>query len=389
MNEPLAADSASRSKIFIQECLQSRYSDGALARARLIASTDGFDWEAVSGLTERERLAPLLYSVTRDISLLPSWYEKELRRIYIQYGFHNARLLQNLQHIINKFADEGLPLIVLKGAALAETVYENIALRPMVDVDILVRPSQVDFALAILSEMGYQPVDPEVHQGTLTQYENELLLHKLGDFNVALELHWNLLDSPHYQRKIDIEWFWQTAETAQISETPSLVLGAEALLLHLSSHIMLHHQGAGLLWLHDVAEVLVRYRSSMNWETVLNKAREYDLVLSLKNILNRVNDQWALELPEEVVGQINRLQPSAREIQVFEWLSAPERPVAQRFWVDLATSSSWKNRIGYAWRNLFPRPSYMIQRYEIKNRYLLPLYYPHRWLKGIASIFKN
>lgn len=374
---------------FLQTCLQSRFNPIVLEKAKAVATQGGFDWNLVHEIAQQERIDPLLYSITRGRGLLPSWYEKELRKIYIRYGFHNARLLQQLQYVIRNFKESGISIIILKGAALAETVYNNIALRPMVDLDVLVHRTDVDHALEVLDQIGYNLADPEVHPGMMAQYENEILLHKLGEFDVALELHWSLLDSPHYQEKMAMDWFWQTAEATQMNTTTGLVLGPEATLLHLSSHIMLHHHGRGLLWQHDVAEVIEHNRSRIDWDELMKRAEAFDLVLSLQYVVAHVNKRWSLEIATDILTSLENLRPSEREKRVFDWLTAQDRPVAQRFWVDLATSASWKHRLEYAWRNLFPRPAYMQQRYRIENRFLLPLYYPIRWLKGITSLFRS
>lgn len=374
---------------FLLLCLQSRFNPTALDRAQVVASQDNFDWDALSKLVDDELLSPLLYTITSDKDMLPPHLERQIREIYLQNAVRNAILAKNLAKIIEGSAAYSIDLIVLKGAALAEIVYRNIAVRPMVDMDILVRGADVQKALDLLSSLNYIAVDPETHPGTLLEFESELLMHKVEQFDIALELHWSLLDSPHYQQKIDMRWFWQTAAPAQFNGKPGLVLGAEALLLHLCSHIMLHHRGKGLLWLHDVAEVLARFGESLEWETLLNKAQDYDLVLSLQRIIPMVNREWQIGLAQSVLDGLNALQPSDRERQVFNWLTSAERPVAQRFWVDLATSSSWQRRFTYARQNLFPSSSYMRKRYEIRSSLLLPFYYPYRWLLGIQSLFRN
>jgi hypothetical protein len=290
---------------------------------------------------------------------------------------------------MERFTIAEISLIMLKGAALAETIYNNIALRPMVDIDILVHSKDLNNALNQLSSLAYNPVEPESHPGIITEYENEILLQKSSRIDVALELHWSLLDSPHYQQKLQMDWFWQSAVPVQFTTVPGLVLGTEALLLHLCSHLMLHHRGTGLLWQHDIAEVLVQRRIRLNWETLLNKAQEYDLILPLQRILTQVTLQWNIELPPGILGKINGLRPSPRELKVFNWLTAAERPIAQRFWADLATSSSWPRRLNYAWHSLLPSPDYMRRRYNINQPLLLPIYYPYRWFMGICSIFRK
>ena len=374
---------------FVLYCLQSRFNPAVLEMARSVAAQDKFDWESTIALINHENLAPLLYAIVHGHDLLPSHLEQETRDTYLRNAIRNALLFEELAHILEKFAAEKISLIMLKGTALAETIYNNIAVRPMVDIDILVHSEDVKSALNQLKSLAYSPVEPESHPGIITEYENELLLQKSGHIDVALELHWSLLDSPHYQQKIRMDWFWQSAVPAQFTAAPGLVLGPEALLLHLCSHLMLHHRGQGLLWLHDIAEVLVQYRTSLNWETLLHKAQDYDLVLSLQRILTQVTLQWNIELPPGILDKTNELRPSPRELKVFNWLTAAERPIAQRFWADLATSSSWQRRLEYAWHSLLPSPDYMHRRYQINRPLLLPFYYPYRWLVGIFSIFRK
>ena len=362
----------------------------ALANARQTSRAEGFDWDKLKDMVYRERLAPLLSSVTYGSNLLPTDLAATIRHTYLRYAVHNARQLQELGDVISTFDNENIDIIVLKGAALAETIYANIALRPMVDMDILIHRRDLEKAIPILNSLGYFSADLETHPGMITAYENELLLHKVGagDLDIALELHWSLLDSPHYQQKLRMDWFWRTAQLSKIAGETALVLGIEGQLLHLCSHISLHHAGGGMLWLHDVAEVLYRHESNVNWNTLMAKAEEYDLVLSLQQVMNQVDKAWDLQLTTDMIDKLNQLQPSDREQQVFDWLNASDRPVAHRFWVDLATSKSWKRRIAYAWQNLLPSAGYMRQRYNIKHSVFLPFYYPYRWLRGLLSVFQ-
>ncbi len=372
---------------FILACLQSRIHDQALDKARTITDSQALNWDLVAKIAHAQWLAPLIYSVIREEGLLPAMLEEEFRAFYIENGLHNARQFDHVGKLITAFAGAGIPLLVLKGAALAETVYGNIALRRMIDVDILVHRNNVEKSLKLLAGLDYATVDPETHPGMITQYENEVMLVRSQGFKMPLELHWSLLDSPHYQNKVEMDWFWQTAERARIGNSQGLVLGLEALIIHLCSHLMLHHQGRGLMWLHDIAELLGQNQEAINWDALLTKAQTFDLVLSVQQVVKDVNVKWDIQLGPEVLDKINKIRPSARERQVVNWLTVGERPVAQRFWVDLATSTGWKQRLRYAWRSMLPSPDYMRQRYQIKNGLFLPLYYPYRWLLGIFSIF--
>ncbi len=374
---------------FILLCLQGRFDPRPLAMAHELAQNKELDWELVEQLLEREALAPLLHAVVQGRNLLPAEIEKSIRKSYLRNAFRNTIYLTELAKLLDSLKKAEIVTVILKGAALAESVYQNVAERSMVDIDILVHRQDVSTVTSALVSLGYNLTEAEEHAGMITEYENELAMRKPGYVDIALEIHWSLLDSPHYQQKMDMGWFWDTVVPARFNDREGLVLGPEALLLHLCSHLMLHHRGEGLLWLNDIAEVLHRYQALLDWETIVAQAQAFDLVLSLQCILSRVSDQWNAPLPAGMLQRINGLQPSPREKQLFDWLTAESRPVAQRFWVDLATSSGWRSRLRYAWKNLFPSADYMRHRYEIKRPFLLPFYYPYRWFLGLSSMLKG
>src|SRR5690606_10977914 len=142
--------------------------------------------------------------------------------------------------------------IVLKGVGLAHTVYENIALRPMADVGLLVRRYNALDALDVLRECGYQPDRDEIMPAAVLAYENELFLRKRERLEWHLELHWGLFDSPYYQAWQPESALWATAAPLTVEGAPTRVLSTEMMLLHLCGHLALHHRNHGLLWQCDI-----------------------------------------------------------------------------------------------------------------------------------------
>jgi Uncharacterised nucleotidyltransferase len=59
------------------------------------------------------------------------------------------------EDVSSAMAQAGVPLLVLKGAALAQLVYEDPRLRPMRDVDLLVRKTDARRALDVLMRCGF------------------------------------------------------------------------------------------------------------------------------------------------------------------------------------------------------------------------------------------
>jgi hypothetical protein len=364
-------------------CLRARFDPDALEAAR--ALTAGLDWDAWVDTGRVEALTPLLYRILHGRDIVPAAVEARLQADYFHSVRSNAFRFRELGRALRELAAERVPVILLKGAALAETVYGNIATRPMTDLDLLVRRGDLAPALAALAKLGYQLVGTDTHTGAASVFENEVMLRKPGALYALIEIHWSLLNSPHYQHLLPMAWFWETAVPVRVEGAEALVLAPEALLLHLCAHRALHHRGMGLLWLHDVAEVLHFFQDRVDWDLLLAKAAECDLVLPLQKVLSQVVEGWLPPVPAGSLERLRRLEPTPEEIRVFNWLTAERRPVAQRFWADLVSMPDWGQRLRYGMGNLFPSAAYMRQRYGIRHGFLLPLYYPWRWLIGLRG----
>ncbi|MEZ4516169.1 MAG: nucleotidyltransferase family protein [Chloroflexota bacterium] len=169
-----------------------------------ILRESSFDWEAVRDVAIQDRVASLLYYALRHEQILPESLLEEFHNVYVWTATENALWLKELSSILAIFEEKNIPVIVLKGAALLEPLYGNIALLPMSDLDVLIHRSNAPIAVNLLADQGYTPTGSELVQDVTLAFENELLLCKAGrvGWGWPLELHWNLFDSPFYQYRI-------------------------------------------------------------------------------------------------------------------------------------------------------------------------------------------
>jgi hypothetical protein len=257
----------------------------------------------------------------------------------------------------------------------------------MTDVDLLLHAGDVLAAVGELETQGYGKVHDEPHAGLTLAYENEITLRRPGVVPVTLEIHWHLLDAPYYQRRLGTDWFWQTAQELTLAGRPARVLSPEANLLYLSAHLILHHKGVGLRWLYDIATLVALSGNQMDWGLLLQKAADFHLVTPVQRVLAELTGEWSVPIPEVQLAATLAMPVSPMEQRVVSRLTAPERPVAQRFWADLAGLSSWRARVSFGLAHLFPSRSYMRQRYALDSDWLVPLAYPYRWALGLRELF--
>lgn len=365
--------------------LRGRWNPKALDEVCALTARDGVGWDEFLQTARAGGVSPLVYEAVRGQDMLPAPVEESLRMDYYGVARTNVLRFHRLEVVLRRLADEGIDVILLKGAALAEAVYGNLALRPMCDFDLLVHEADVNGALRVLAALGYQQPYGEFRPGFIRAFRNQIMMSKAGDAETRpIEIHWQLLAPLHYQRAIPSGWLWQTACPAHLGAAPVRILSPEAQVLHLCGHLLQHggYEKANARQLYDLAEVIVLYREQLDWTEMLARAQAYDLVLPLQEALARAHELWSLPIPSEVWERLQRLEPSRGEQRAYALLAGKER-VARQLWGGLASIPGWRARLLYVWGNLFPSAEYMLDQYRIPNRLLLPLYYPYRWLRGL------
>ena len=397
--------------------LCARWDADALQRLRGLGAGGPPDWDGAARFAIAEGVAPLVYHTLREAGLaLPASAQAALRAAYYCTAQRNLLLARELETALGALEAAGVATILLKGAALTQSVYINPALRPMGDLDLLVQPQDIPAALDALIALGYHNTSPEARPGDAAKFENELLLQRPEPDHAPIELHWSLFDAPFYQHRLPIERFWETAQPVQVGAASTRVLCPPSQILHLCGHLLLHHrascplatpdgapqgrqpraaatpprpaggaQTGRLLWLYDIAELALCHRERLDWPLVCSQASDCALVCSLQHVLPQVSALFPHAIGREVLSMVQTLRPEPHEARLVARLLAPRRPVLQRFWTDLAGMRPWRRRLAYAWRSLFPSPRYMQERYRISRRVLTPLYYPYRWLRGLAE----
>src|SRR5450759_1122030 len=84
------------------------------------------------------------------------------------------------------FSAAKVDVVFAKGLALALTVYERPALRPFVDIDVLIEPPSLKRADAVLREQGFALIAKSLTNPIECSYSRE----KLPGFPIHIDLHW-------------------------------------------------------------------------------------------------------------------------------------------------------------------------------------------------------
>lgn len=370
----------------IKMCLSSTWSEKIQSKLRFELKYGSINWDGFLLTCEEQACSPLVYQALSNSLDIPKEVDEKLKKSFLNCGSANLIYFHELEINLNNFNKIGIQTVLLKGAALALTLYNNIALRPMLDIDLLIKQTDFEKASLQLLELGYSQTQLNPHNSNINLYENEAGFGKQGAIDYLFELHWSLFDSPFYQTRLPIEWFWQNLIPIRFNDVDAFVFRQEAQLLHLCGHLQLHHGGKELLWLNDIARLLVKYEQELNWDEIIDRAQIFDLVLPLKLTLHDLASDWDIPISYDILERINQLVPSAYEKRIFTRLTRQLRPVGIRLRDDLESMPTLQHKIQFALTNLFPSTAYMTKHYRIEHPFLLPFYYIYRWYLGARSL---
>jgi hypothetical protein len=225
-----------------------------------------------------------------------------LQSAYYATGARNAALLTDLREVLGALAASGIEAIVLKGAALVETVYGNLAVRPMHDLDLLVREADTTAAADVLETLGFEPDDWYRPREWYLANMHHLVPYRRG--HVKVEVHHHLLP-PDVPVTVPLDVLWGRARAATVAGASARVLGPEDLVTHLSLHLVLaHHFTAGLFRLRDIAEAIAHYGADLDWDETLRASASVERAMYAG--LQAARDVGGAAVPDGVLEALRR-----------------------------------------------------------------------------------
>lgn len=347
-------------------------------------------WEALSDAAYQHGLGPLVYQRLKRagaLELLPPLVFDKLRQGFLVNTARNLIYQRQTAQLLQALSEQGIPAIALKGIYLAEHIYEDISLRVMSDVDIMVKKEHVARAIAAMQKLGYQTSTYFNAQDSNRDVKHVPPMSKTGA--AYLEIHYALLEEDR-PFSIDIPGLWQRAVPAKIGGVEALALSVEDLLLHLCIHMTYQHRfNMGLRGLVDILEVLWHYENQVDWELLHRRAEEWRagrvLAVSL-SLLHKLLGVW---VPAWAESDLQADPEHTHMMEVGLGILRDPHPGALPVTPDLADFGSakaiWKKTNLILKRIFIPKMT-MARLYNISPKsWKLPFYYLLRFLELLKT----
>jgi len=238
-----------------------------------------FSWEQLIQLSERHRLILMLYKNIKVDSLFPPFeLPPSLKEKYLNQTQHVLKLATEGVRISSKISGEGISSILLKGPFLSQQIYNDVALRPSRDIDILVTPENVESVNDILVGEGYRLVYPDFklskkQNDYYQKYKNQFA-YRNPENGCLIELHWRLFGQRSLFPVPTEKVFEESQEFTMAGKTIRLLSKN-----HCFEYLCLHgslHQWFRLHWLRDIAQLLMDEKENLQEMVVKAKRNGND-----------------------------------------------------------------------------------------------------------------
>jgi hypothetical protein len=301
--------------------------------------------------------------------------------------------LEQLDRVAAAMAAEGIPLVALKNSGIARGIYPVLAACPMGDVDVLVSREQFRQAHEIMLRLNFTFGDrspfamvgiqeAESHGGA--EYTLEL---KDGSM-LWFELQWRAVAGRWIRPDQEPPADELIARSVSIPGTAARLLAPEDNLLQVCLHTAKHsYVRAPGFRLHTDVDRIVR-RCAINWERFCETVEKLGVRTAVYLSLRIPADLLSTPVPCSVLDRLNFARRKHR--LMLRWLGHVGffNP-RERKWSKLGYIGFnlllYDDFIG-VWRAVFPDASWMLKRYGVRSRWMLPWWHARRL---VELIFKR
>jgi len=361
------------------------------------------DWAQLVARAQSEGLAPLMYWVISKsgwFSSIPESLRERLRLDYVVTQLQNQSICKELDSLVRALNQARIPVVVLKGVCFALTLYPDIGLRPMGDLDVLVPSSRLTEAVQIARLLGYGNASPDASPGLRDLLNHEICLQKAGSQSITLEIHHSLVADRSFRYAVPVDWFWEQVvplNTASLEANglQLFMLSPTAQMLYAAAHAMLQHGGtnAPLRWFYDLDRLVRTYSDRLDWDLLVSQARIFEWGSALEAALDRTQAWFKTPIPGNVLAVLSGQVDRNRQLVARKQVRPPTHILEE---LQKMLSLNWYGRIRLLAALIAPSPAYMRWRYQLKTSWAIPAFYGLRWggilmdgFRSLASLFKK
>lgn len=344
----------------------------------LSANNHGISALAGSNI-EKHGLAPLV----------PPGIMAVLRNSLMLSISRNTYLFHVLGTALKILEKEKIMCVLLKGAALEASVYNNNGLRQMTDTDLLIRKEECFRAWQILKKNGFksQPVKSPFHR-LILQYIGKHLPPLIRD-GVSVELHHDLFGKENNNLTGQ---FSATCNVTYLGDIKTFIPEPQIFFLYLVRHLHYHEQNneSQLRLYTDLVVLLEKHSNEIINYSLTELAEKAGLQEVLADRLMILREVWDIKFPSFIDDFILEYHREGFRESFSGFVLSPKNKKpgidALKYYQIFREIPGLHRKVLYLLGDLFPSIRFMKKRYSCSTFLSALFYYPHRFGKIILLI---
>jgi hypothetical protein len=316
--------------------------------AEIIGSS--LDWDGLIRKSLRHGVASLLHAYLDGLDTqqrIPARISHRLKSIYYASAMRAVRAEQQVTDILAGLGGLGIDAILLKGLFLAKTLYQNVALRPVGDIDLLIRYRDIRPVDALLRQLGFGLAPGSL---PLTYYLkvhfHVTYLNPSKPGSIPLEIHWGVQDDFNIP-KINADEMWSRARPWTIGSCETLALHPEDLIIYLCYHadkhtcfsryvddwaevgpgiVLANTASAELLWYADIRRFIHRCAGGLDWSRLTDTCRRWGVDGSVYASLAVTRSLFGVSAADAAIDRLDPPRPGKLKAALYRRLMPPDQP---------------------------------------------------------------
>jgi Uncharacterised nucleotidyltransferase len=294
---------------FLSLCAQ-RPGSAAVAQRLSFALSAIPSIDELVAAAEQHGMEPLVLAhIERTGLAIPADLRARLRAMQMRHAHLAAVRTRVVADVVCAMSRARVPFLVLKGAALAHLVYDESLLRPMRDVDLLIRKADAGCAHHVLMRCGFKPSGIAVPS---RHHHLQGMAKTLEGATVAIELHHELMVRTPFVEPRDYDDLIRRSQPFEWGGMPYRTLGREDMLWHVYAHAFvintLRPGAIRLLSVADLAHTTEAWIDQIDWARL---RRQYARLLRALHVLHDLVP-WSPHVAEVLGEQVERPATAVR-----------------------------------------------------------------------------
>ena len=270
-----------------------------------------------------------------------------------------------------------IKFLVFKGFSYSYLLYNNTAIRPYSDIDVLIQYKDYKHVSTILNDLSYQCYPSR--QGEFISFQNTFFDQK--PLQTLFDIHWQISNRVEFHQHFG---FTDLYDSAQIIETPEIyfkTLSHSMAFIYGCFHFLAHRpEDRKHIWLYDLAMLWNNMTADKQKQCMIQAQKTQQLDIIYKVLL----------LLTEVFGALIQYDMNVIQTNIEGTSSYVRR--RKRKITDINTRiksiNGFSNKLKFISEYLFQDTVYMQNRYHLKSNRWVVFYYPKMWFEDIIKLFK-